>query len=626
VDARDALRRHFGHASFRPGQEDIVRTALSGRDLLAVMPTGSGKSIGYQLPALLLPGTTVVVSPLIALMKDQSDELSRKSIPAAALHSLVPPAARREIETALRGGRLRLLYVAPERFASSAFRRLLEDVPLSRFAGDEAHCVSEWGHDFRPDYRRLAEAARACRRADGEAGRPPILAFTATATPEVRDDIVALLGLRDPETFVAGFDRPNLFLDVRRVSGEIEKRACLPDLVRGRRALVYAATRKSASRAAEALVASGVDAAAYHAGMAEADRTRVQDRFASGSLPVVCATNAFGMGIDRPDVESVVHFEIPGSIEAYYQEIGRGGRDGRRADATLLWNYVDVRTREFLIEQSDDGAPSRDGSIEPLPDDEDAREAKRSLDRKKLARMIAYADSTACYRATILGYFGDRATSGPCGFCGNCARRQSLDADDVMRLRKILSGVARGGERWGKRRLVAMLVGELEGLPEPLTRLSTTGILAGESAKSVGDWVDAALGGGLLAATDDVYRTLSLTADGREVMAGRATEVAPTRPEPPRPRAKRVRASKAIPASGTAEPARIEALREWRRLEAARRAVPAYVVLHDSTLAELAAARPATLDALAGIRGIGPSKLQAYGRDLIAIFAVDKGR
>jgi ATP-dependent DNA helicase RecQ len=195
-----------------------------------------------------------------------------------------------------------------------------------------------------------------------------------------------------------------------------------------------------------------------------------------------------------------------------------------------------------------------------------------------------------------------------------------------MRLRKILSGVARGGERWGKRRLVAMLVGELEGLPEPLTRLSTTGILAGESAKSVGDWVDAALGGGLLAATDDVYRTLSLTANGREVMAGRATEVALTRPEPPRPRAKRVRASKAIAASGTAEPARIEALREWRRLEAARRAVPAYVVLHDSTLAELAAARPATLDALAGIRGIGPSKLQAYGRDLIAIFTGEKGR
>ena len=623
VDARDALLRHFGHASFRPGQEEIVRAALSGRDLLAVMPTGSGKSIGYQLPAMLLPGTTVVVSPLIALMKDQADELSRKGIPAAALHSLLSPAARREAESAMREGRLRLLYVAPERFASDWFRRLLEESPLSRFAVDEAHCVSEWGHDFRPDYRRLADAAGRCRRGDGLPGRPPVLAFTATATPEVRDDIVALLGLRDPETFVAGFDRPNLFLDVRRVSGEIEKRSCLPELVRGRRSLVYAATRKSAARAAETLVAAGVDAAAYHAGMAEADRTRVQDRFADGSLSVVCATNAFGMGIDRPDVESVVHFEIPGSIEAYYQEIGRGGRDGRRADATLLWNYVDVRTREFLIDQSDDAFPRRGG--EPADaEDSDAREVKRDLDRRKLARMIAYADSTGCYRATILGYFGDRARPGACGFCGNCARRRALSAEELVRLRKILSGVARGGERWGKRRLVAMLTGDLEGLPDSLTRLSTTGILSGESAKIVAEWVDAACGGGLLAATNDTYRTLSLTTAGRDVMAGRDTEVALTLPEPARPRAKRVRAARAFEAAGPSDPARVEALRAWRRREAARRAVPAYVVLHDSTLAALAAARPSSLAALAGIPGIGPSKLEAYGKEILALFAEEK--
>ena len=354
MDSRAALRRHFGHGSFRPGQEDIVRAALAGRDLLAVMPTGSGKSIGYQLPALLLAGPTLVVSPLIALMKDQVDELARKGIPAAALHSLATPGQRRAAEAAMRDGKLRLLYVAPERFASESFRRLLEGSPLARFAVDEAHCVSEWGHDFRPDYRMLADAARSCRRADSVPGRPPILAFTATATPEVRQDIVGLLGLEDPEIFVAGFDRPNLFLDVRKVSGEIEKRALLPDLVGRRRALVYAATRKSAERAAQSLRVSGIAAEAYHAGMEEAERTSVQNRFADGSLCVVCATNAFGMGIDRPDVEAVVHFEIPGSLEAYYQEIGRGGRDGRRADAMLLWNYVDVRTRQFLIEQTEE--------------------------------------------------------------------------------------------------------------------------------------------------------------------------------------------------------------------------------------------------------------------------------
>jgi ATP-dependent DNA helicase RecQ len=550
VDPRAALHRHFGHEGFRPGQEDIVRAALSGRDLLAVMPTGSGKSIGYQLPALLLPGTTLVVSPLIALMKDQVDELARKGIPAAALHSLALPAARRAAEAAMREGRLRLLYVAPERFASESFRRLLEESPLSRFAVDEAHCVSEWGHDFRPDYRALAEAARRCRRADGASGRPPILAFTATATPEVRQDIVGLLGLEDPEVFVAGFDRPNLFLEVRKVSGEIEKRALLPDLVGGRRALVYAATRKSADGAADALRMSGLVAEAYHAGMPEAERTRVQNRFADGSLEVVCATNAFGMGIDRPDVEAVVHFEIPGSLEAYYQEIGRGGRDGRRADATLLWNYVDVHTREFLIEKDDDPArPPAESRPQPrrrLSPEE--RERKRALDRRKLARMIAYADSSGCYRATILGYFGERGAPPACGFCGNCSRRRELSAEELLRLRKILSGVARGGQRWGKRRLVAMLTGDLDGLPEPLTRLSTTGILAGESARSVGAWIDAAQGGGLLSATDDVYHTLSLTRAGRDVMAGRTTQVALTLPESPRPRGKRKGRSKAPPA------------------------------------------------------------------------------
>jgi ATP-dependent DNA helicase RecQ len=609
MDPRAALRRHFGHESFRDGQERIVRAALEGKDLLAVMPTGSGKSIGYQLPALLLEGTTLVVSPLIALMKDQVDELVRKGIPAAALHSLAAPWQRRAAEAAMREGRLRLLYVAPERFASESFRRLLAEAPLARFAVDEAHCVSEWGHDFRPDYRALADAARRCRRADGAPGRPPILAFTATATPEVRRDIVGLLGLENPQIFVAGFDRPNLFLDVQRVSGEIEKRALLPELVRQRRALVYAATRKSAARAAQALRASGIAADAYHAGMEETERTRVQNGFADGSLSVVCATNAFGMGIDRPDVEAVVHFEIPGSLEAYYQEIGRAGRDGRRADATLLWNYVDVRTREFLIEQAEDSENA---------------ERRRELETRKLARMIAYADSSGCYRATILRYFGEREASADCGFCGNCARRRELTAEDLLRLRKILSGVARGGERWGKRKLVAMLTGELEGLPESLTRLSTTGILAGESAGTVSDLIDAAQGGGLLSATDDVYRTLSLTRAGRDVMAGRTPQIALTLPEPPRPKARRQRPPKTSAATGAASPSSIEALREWRRREAARRSVPAFVVLHDRTLAALAAARPSTLDALSEIPGIGPAKLEAYGRDLLAVLAAEE--
>ncbi|HKA35989.1 MAG TPA: ATP-dependent DNA helicase RecQ [Thermoanaerobaculia bacterium] len=615
------LSRHFGHQSFRPGQEEIVRAVLAGRDLLAVMPTGSGKSLGYQLPALLLPGMTLVVSPLIALMKDQVDELNRRGIRAAALHSLAPPAQRRAAIADARRGALKLLYVAPERFASEAFLRELLELPLSRFAVDEAHCVSEWGHDFRPDYRRLDEAARRCRRADGAEGRPPVIAFTATATPEVREDIVTLLGLSQPEVFVAGFDRPNLFFDIRHVSGELEKRALLPELVAGRRALVYAATRKSTERAAEALRAAGIEACAYHAGLEEHERTRVQNGFAAGRLPVVCATNAFGMGIDRPDVEAVVHFEIPGSLEAYYQEIGRGGRDGRPATVTLLWNYVDVRTQEFFIERDEDEA---DPSRPRAPLDPEQRERKRDLDRRKLKRMIAYADSTGCLRSVLLGYFGEPDAPERCGNCGNCARRRALDGDELLLLRKILSGVARAGERFGKRRIVAMLRGETDDLPETLKFLSTTGLLATEDPKKIGRFLDAAVGAGFLAASNDVYRTLSLTRPGRDVMTGRRPSAELTLPEPPRaiPREKKSRLPKLDLLSSLGEgdgtdQVLFETLKDWRRREATERSVPAYVVFHDRTLAAIAAIRPRTIEALSRVPGVGSAKLEAYGKAIL---------
>jgi ATP-dependent DNA helicase RecQ len=628
-DLPDALERHFGHRSFRPGQEEIVRAVLAGKDVLVVMPTGSGKSLGYQLPALLLPGVTLVVSPLIALMKDQVDELNRKGIRAAALHSLATPAERRAAVAEARRGVLSLLYVAPERFASPSFLRDLGELKLSRFAVDEAHCVSEWGHDFRPDYRRLAEAAGLCLRADGLEGRPPIIAFTATATPEVRDDIVALLGLKEPEVFVAGFDRPNIFFDVRRVSGELEKRALLPELVGGRRALVYAATRKSAERAASALSVAGVAAEVYHAGLEDAERARVQNGFAAGRVRVVCATNAFGMGIDRPDVEAVVHFEIPGSLEAYYQEIGRGGRDGRPAQATLLWNYVDVRTREYFIEKDYD---EEDLWRPRAPLDPEQREKKRELDRKKLRRMIAYADSTGCLRAALLGYFGEAAVAPRCRNCGNCARRRALNADELLFLRKILSGVARAGERFGPRKVTAMLSGDLEGLPESLKNLSTTGLLAREEPKKIGRWIDAAVGAGLLQLSDDVYRTLSLTRHGRDVMAGRSTDAELTLPELPRPRPARPKKTKAARAAVLAQArsdssdeetdhALLTALKLWRRREAAERSIPPYVVFHDRTLAAIAALRPGSLDALAEVPGIGPAKLAAYGKSLLALIS-----
>jgi len=527
-DPREAMRARFGHHEFRHGQERIIDAVLSGRDVLAVMPTGSGKSLCYQLPAVLLSGTAIVVSPLISLMKDQVDELNRRGIPSAALHSLLSPMARREAVEAARAGALRLLYVAPERFASELFHGLLGDLAVSRFVVDEAHCVSQWGHDFRPDYRRLRSAAAACRRSDGRPGRPPVAAFTATATPEVRDDIAALLGLDRPQLLVAGFDRPNIHLRVERASEE-EKRARLPSLVRGRRALVYTATRKTAESAALWLGSAGLDAAAYHAGLKDAERMRVQDAFAAGTLPVVCATNAFGMGIDRPDVDAVVHFAIPGSVEAYYQEIGRAGRDGRPATATLLWDYGDVLTREFLIDN-----PKRDNSGHrrgtPLDPEEAAR--RRALEHAKLRRMVDYADTSACLRATILRYFGDGDVREPCGSCGNCDPG-GVDQYDRQLVRKVLAGVARAGERYGRRRIVDMLLGCTHDLPPALAEVSTCGILRHETSDSLHAWIDACLAAGFILVSTDAYRTLRLTSEGRDVMRGRRPDFRIARPTPP---------------------------------------------------------------------------------------------
>ena len=608
---------------------------IEGRDLLAVMPTGSGKSLGFQLPAVLLPGVTLVVSPLISLMKDQVDELNRRRIRAAALHSQASADVKREALRAARAGELKLLYVAPERFASQAFDRVLREIPVARFVVDEAHCVSEWGHDFRPDYRRLCAAASECRRSDGGSGRPPMAAFTATATPEVRDDIVELLGLSAPRVVVAGFDRPNIELRVKPVSGDAEKYELLPRMIPGARCLVYAATRRKTEEAAETLQSAGLHAAAYHAGLSDAERTRVQDAFAGGTLSVVCATNAFGMGIDRPDVEAVIHMDIPGSIEAYYQEIGRAGRDGRHAVATLLWNYADVKTREFLIEKGRDDLPDRAAvRVDPAE-----LERRKNLERKKLRRMVAYADSADCLRSTILRYFGDPAVSGACGSCGNCHAWTTVDPDSRLLVRKILSGIARAGERYGRRRIAAMLVGAVDDLPAPLTGLSTTGLLAGEDPRTIERWIDAACGAGLIAVSRDEYRTLTLTPLGRDVMAGRVEDVRMPIPARRSGVVKRRRKRRLPPdslagsvsrmsgldaaASGSAErppdQATVDALREWRLAEARRRAIAPFIILHDRTLMAIAAARPRSTSELLGVPGIGPGKAAEYGEAIVSV-------
>src|SRR5437588_2176955 len=351
MELSEALKEHFGYDTFRKGQEAIVRSVLSGRPTIAILPTGGGKRLCYHLPALLREGTTVVVSPLVALMKDQVDALRARGIAATFVNSSLPESERQDRQGALRRGEYRLVYVAPERFKSPSFLSAMADVTVPLLAVDEAHCISAWGHDFRPEYQQLARAREQVRA-------ERVLALTATATPEVRRDIADALELRDPRVFVAGFDRPNLFIEVLRVSGDKDKLGRLVALARnGEPGIVYAATRRNVEKVVSVLREAGVSAAGYHAGLPDDERTSVQEAFLRSETKVIAATNASGMGVDKGDIRFVAHFDVPRSLEAYYQEIGRAGRDGLPSHALLLFNYADVMMQRRMIEA---GRPSRD--------------------------------------------------------------------------------------------------------------------------------------------------------------------------------------------------------------------------------------------------------------------------
>jgi len=584
--------------SFRPGQQAVVEAQLAGRDVLSVAPTGSGKSISYWVPALAGEGLTVVVSPLIALMKDQVDRLRQLRMRAGLINSTLTRADQVEALRVARMGGFQLLYLAPERLSRTGFVERLAEAPIRRLVVDEAHCISSWGHDFRPDYLLLGSALQAL-------GRPPVGAFTATATPEVREDIARNLGLRDPFISVTGFNRPNLRLEVVAARGAREKLAVLRRRLDpgGGRALVYCGTVAGSEELAADISGWGMPALPYNGRLPDDARRRAQEDFAAGRVKVVVATSAFGMGIDLPDIRQVIHYQAPGSVEAYYQEAGRAGRDGEPAVCLLIHSGSDRELYSFFIERA---------FPEPVAGEAAAAEKRHAYAR--LSQMTAYASIRTCRHARIADYFGEQGVARNCQACDNCLAGERPAGTPVAAgvLRAALAGAARFSGRIGLVNLAAVLGGrETKWTREHswVRKLPAHNTLPGWPEERVRKLFAELMEAGLVAQTPGQYPMVMLTDEGREVLAGRA-EAALTLPTD----------TVAAPVAGARpDPDLFKRLRAWRAAVAHRDGVPAYVVFHDRALAELAARRPADLEAMAAVPGVGPAKLARYGDELLAL-------
>ncbi len=596
--ARELLSRVFGHDDFRPLQAEVVAALLRGENAFLLMPTGGGKSLCYQLPAMLRPGVGVVVSPLIALMEDQVLGLRELGVQAAFLNSTLDFDEVRRIEDAVRHGLIDLLYIAPERLMQERTLALLAESPLALFAIDEAHCVSQWGHDFRPEYRQLERLAELFPQA-------PRIALTATADERTRRDIIRHLKLEDARVFIASFDRPNIRYRVAGTgAGRTELLRFIRERHEGQAGIVYCLSRKQAEETAEWLRGKGLEALAYHAGLSARERSERQKRFLHGEGVVMVATIAFGMGIDKPDVRFVAHLALPPTIEAYYQETGRAGRDGEPAEAWMSYSMRDVVLRRRFIEEGD------------------APEEHRRIQRRKLEDMVAYAEAVTCRRQLLLAYFGEELPE-PCGNCDNCANPPER-VDMTVPAQKALSNVYRTGQRFGAAHLVDVLLGrETEKVARfGHDRVSTFGIGRELAEKEWRELYRQLVIAGYLDVDDERYGALRLTARARPLLRGEEAFFMRRRPKPLRARKERKRMVAELP-----EEAQVlfEALREWRKAEAAERNVPPYVIFHDSTLRAIATLRPKTLRALATVDGVGEAKLERYGEAVLLIVLQHEG-
>ena len=620
-DIHQILKDCFGYDSFRPGQEKLVGGLLAGRDVFGLMPTGAGKSICYQVPALALGGVALVVSPLISLMKDQVASLIQSGVKAAYLNSsLTPGQFRLALERASQGW-YRVIYVAPERLTTESFLRVAQGLPLSLVAVDEAHCVSQWGQDFRPSYLKIREFI------DSLPQRPPVGAFTATATAQVRRDVVSLLGLRDPVTVCTGFDRPNLCFEVKKPADKFSALLSLLRAEEGQSVIVYCLTRRTVEEVCERLRGHGIAAVRYHAGLDDEERRKNQDGFICDRAAVMVATNAFGMGIDKSNVSMVVHYNMPKNMEGYYQEAGRAGRDGSPARCVLLYSGQDVVTNRFLIERSF-------GENEELSGEE--RERVRKLDEERLKKMTFYCFTGGCLRAYILRYFGEHAPD-RCENCGNCLEEGEL-RDATREAAAVLSCVRASGRGYGKRTIAAVLAGGRAGersetvRRRSLDQLPQYGALAPLSENAVLDLIHRLTARGLLEVTGGEYPVLALTAEGADALeSGRQIFLPMPNEEAKKPAAKRKPRREARQEEErelTERPELYDRLRALRARLAHRLGVPAYVIFTDRSLREMAGYLPLTEEALLSISGVGRAKLERYGEDVLRIlqeYAQERG-
>lgn len=578
--ARQILQKFYGYEDFRPGQKKVVESLLNRNDTVAIMPTGAGKSICFQIPALLFEGVTLVISPLISLMKDQVDSLRQLGIAAVYINSSVSKAQLYKDLQNISAGFYKIIYIAPERLTSEYLPDSFKNLNISMVAVDEAHCLSQWGHDFRPSYRNILNFTNSLRI------KPIISAFTATATPEVKTDIINLLGLKQPNVFVTGFDRPNLYFSVLR--GEVKDKFVI-DYVKKHQdeaGIIYVGTRKDVDALQVLLEIKGIKAGRYHAGMTDEERNQMQEDFLYDNLSVMVATNAFGMGIDKPNVRYVIHYNMPKNMEAYYQEAGRAGRDGLSGNCILLYSPQDTQLQKFLISKSTES------------------EIRQQLEYKRLQSMVDYCHTPQCLRAFILHYFGEFDVEEHCDNCSNCKLEGEL-IDITIDAQKVLSCVYRMHQRFGVKMIAEVLKGSKSAKVKQFNfeRLSTYGLMKERKLKDISDLILRLSAMQYLDITESQYPVVTLNELSWQVLRGQ----------------KKVWQKMVIVKKAKDKGELFEALRSLRKELATKEKLPPYMIFSDATLTQMATDKPTDLELMKNIRGVGEFKLQKYGEEFLTV-------